>query len=513
MIAPPPPRRSWRRWGLGVLACAVLLVIVADRLQTTIRLPSGAVIVIDRVTYGRQHDSKPPLLARAMNRMWGVGTGQTGFGTPESDSIGIWMSCRTRWLHRPANFEDVFEMVLIDRDGWPHGPGRFEEYERTWNGNYGSTGQPVDLDNLRRGSSVVSFANCPVVRPDGAQVTVAALDKEGRVLGTAKIPYPGPPPPESDWTPDQLPATKTDGGLSVTLQDMEFAPPPPIADGATPRALRGVSVVPKFEVRWKGKVCSDCRPLTYDTYLGQVFGPLDGYAERVDVKSACDLSPFEPAWEWRHHFYPGPTADFDEDDLWRAGEFTVPARGQLVSPEYRGRIGDLEYGLESLGGPGEHSIEVPIGKRISLHERVTDDGSAGFSGRRMPQNSTIGTYDVYSEAPFLIVSSPPIVNDDKTRLTPSFHAIVRNVSGDVVKSSIYMLSWVQWTHDMPNGIDDPREYWIIFLPREARDIGTLNLTIAQYRVSFFSFYFRPPGLEFYRQHNLLPLKVAGFDRD
>jgi hypothetical protein len=505
MPFPPLRKLSFWKWTIGAVLCIVLIAWLASAIQTTIPLESGPVIVIDRVTYGESHKSKPPLLATIKNQLWGSGLSSSSFGGEEA-TIGLWMTSRTRWLHRPANFEGVHSIVLVDRDGWPHASGPFEEYELTLNGGYMPQSPAVDLTRLGRGNRVGSMSMLPQVRPDGPEVTVAAIDEKGRVLGMCEIDYPAPLPAESDWTPDELPVTKADGDLSVTLHDVEFGPPPPLPDGAWQRAIPGVSVRPRFEVRWKGEVCEDCWTRYYDNHLGILEGPLPGHWSRLDSKSVCDFSPFEPAWVWKHHFYPGPTADFDGEDLWRAGSITIPPADELVELERSGRIRDLEYGVVSVAGPGQHTIQVDIGQRINLHH---DDmpGVWSFSGRRMPDDSTIGTYDITTEAPFLIVASPPVWNDEKDRLTPSFHAILRNGSGEVLDSSVHMLSWVQWTQHGAKDVDHPREYWIVFLPREALIDGRLELTFAQYRMRQFSFYFRPPSLDFYRQHGLLPLTM------
>jgi hypothetical protein len=245
--------------------------------------------------------------------------------------------------------------------------------------------------------------------------------------------------------------------------------------------------------------------------------PVSGQSERNSRKDPCRWSPFEPAWEWTHNFYPGPTAKFDADDVWDGGEVEIPIAGGLGAVARRGLIHDGEYGVEYAGGPGVHEVTIEIGDRINLRKVSTDDGRFKVSGRRMGKEGTLGTYDIETEVPFLVLSSPPklICKEDFTRSTPSFHTLVQSESGEMTALRADMLSSVQWTHNMQDGIDHPREYWIAFFPRQLGEARSVRLTLAEYRFREFKFYIRPPSLELYEQLGLLPETVTsrGAKRD
>ena len=125
----------------------------------------------------------------------------------------------------------------------------------------------------------------------------------------------------------------------------------------------------------------------------------------------------------------------------------------------------------------------------------------------MPRGSTAGTYDVVSDVPFLLVTSPAIVIDDKQHLTPQFHVIVRDSAGSVIPCETERLSAPQWTHNMPDGVDHPHEYWFIFPDKDYQDLTQVHVRFEQYRVREFSFYIRPPSLDVYRELGCLPSTV------
>jgi hypothetical protein len=474
-----------------------------------VSLPNGARLVIERVTYGRQHDQKPPALAKLANRLWNRPLNSYSCGSPESDSIVLWLQCRSRWLHRPSDFGDVRCAVLIDRDGWPHAFTPISWDERTWDGAHPELPQPFDASKLRRGSDVVGVATLPPVRTQGRTLMVGFVDGGGRLVGKVDVEYPGPTLPESPWTSETLPAVRQDGDLSVALVGMNFRRPVPSPDVLAPIGPASPCIVvhPRFEIRWKGRPCPDCCFECDTRTTGMLRDPLYSYGEPAE---ACMLSPFEPAWELTQSFSPDPFVEFDDADLWDGGVIAVPPRGALSAIERRELIHDGEYGVEFVGGPGRHELTVEIGQRINLHKLNGEDARYHVVGRRMLQGSTQGTYDIDTEVPFLVLSSPPFViwRDDPSQTTPSFHTLIQDTSGTRIALETEMLSWVQWTHNMKGGIDCPREYWIAFLPTELRDVRSVQLTIAEYRIREFKFLIRPPSLDVYETLNLLPETVS-----
>jgi hypothetical protein len=502
-------RRWWRPRLLGVLIVGLGCFWWVWNSQPAISLPNGAIVVVDRLSYGTEHEPEQTFLRKLSTRFRGDPGGLQRMGA-EWDTIGIWLKCQSAWLHRPRKFDDVGNVILIDRDGWAYSGGPLQEMERTWDGAY-LAGTPVNLTTLRGGSDVATVVMRPVVRPRGGRLTVGIVDGEGSLLGTTDVPFPGPVPPESTWRPDELTVTKTVGDLSVTLLGVDFRAPEPDLErrkympGPTP----GILVIPRFEVHWKGRSCTDCWLLTGDGYLGAVRTPLSAESARVSRRNPCPWSPFEPAWEWTHYFYPGPTAEFDANEVWDGGDVAIPAPGNLLTVVRRGQIHDGEYGVEYAGGPGQHELTVEIGQRINLHKMNAEDGRYRVTGRRMNQGVTLGTYDVETDVPFLVLSSPPklICKADPSRTTPSFHTLLQIPSGQTVALKAEMLSWVQWTDSMKDGVDDPREYWIAFLPKELGDVHDVHLTLAEYRFHEFRFFIRPPNLDVYEQLNLLPETV------
>ena len=499
----------WRPRLLGVLIVGLGCLWWVWDSQPGVMLPNGARLVIERVTYGRQHDQKPPPLAKLANRLWNRPLNSYSCASPDSDSIVLWLQCRSRWLHRPRDFGDVQYAVLIDRDGWPHAFTPISWNERTWDGAHPELPQPFDSNKLRRGSDVAGVATLPPVRTRGTKLTIGFVDRSGRLVGTVDVEYPGPSAPESTWTSEALPAVRQDGDLSVALVGIDFRRPVPSPDVLAPigPASPCIVVQPRFDIRWKGRPCVDCCFECDTRTTGTLRDPLYSYGEPAE---ACMLSPFEPAWELTQSFYPSPFVEFAAAAVWSAGEVAIPPLGELSAVERRGLIHDGEYGVEYVGGVGRHELTIEIGQRINLHKLDSNDGRYRVVGRRMGQTSTDGTYDIETEVPFLVVSSPTFVisEDDTSRTTPSFHTLIQHASGTRIALEAEMLSWVQWTHNMKGGVDCPREYWIAFLPTELRDVRSVHPTLAEYRFREFKFLIRPPSLDVYERLKLLPETVS-----
>lgn len=357
---PPAPRekRSINPWllifgtaiGVVMLIAAVLFVVARltpeQPLDDNERLmPDGSVLKIEAVQWGG-FDSLAFSYSPSSRISW-VTSDPIAValnGGSGGDVLRIWMSRRDLRSGRSLDFDWWATSLAVNSLGQEtadYQPRLFQINREQRDSRLGN--RPFHADRLHFDTWVVS-SSFPVFRTDEGRFQLKVKNTVGEVVATFDLTHPSPPQLQ-DWQAEELPATKTDRELSITLQQLRPVPPP---HARNELGVKRWYFEPEYTLTENGQ----------PTAAWNVeYGIADSFGE---------LIPYAGLFDWTHHptwrvslvAYRKENSDFPASDTWSVGDVTLPSADTVVPLKDERTIDGATVRLVAIAGPGKTSYPV-----------------------------------------------------------------------------------------------------------------------------------------------------------
>lgn len=348
--------RSEERWFLLRVLLLVIgliagfFIILALRSQKDLskyphaRLPDGTWLIIRQINVGTDHSIEVPYPFKRRFR-----TGQRSYLqtlSTSTDRMGIWM----------MRLDDQGE--ALDLDWFKAVEAQVDDprvikprhYQRRYNRTNNSSGDSTGMEGFSKAEpfgsrtlmdiDLVHF-DLPMIRPQAESITLKIYDGSGIVVTQLKFaPPPLPTQSVENWSPDPLPATQSDGDVSVTLTGVDFR-----QESHQP----GMTVLPQLKFEHRGQP---------SVTWGSICRLKDPAGNSVDSWN-CDLPPGESAWKLTLSASQLPNGRFQADERLILPAKSLAPDGQLKMLSESYDINGLSVSLIGLGGQGPVSFELP----------------------------------------------------------------------------------------------------------------------------------------------------------
>ena len=265
-----------------------------------INFDNGDKLTLLGVDYGKRH-LKPGAKAPASAARGGP-RNASSFTTP-SDALVVWL----RLEHDPQQYPN-YQFYIYDRAGAACAEGQRNYFNNT-GGQQSNEIFAIQFDAFPRRAGRLAM------RVQGNVQNV------GQVLAQEKFTFANPvSKPFPGWTPEPLPASKTDGGLTVTLDKFSFGADSSFnrdQDNPDDAINKGVSF--SFHVEQNGKPVVNWAPVSIQTSDATGNRTSAGAGTQwQDNEGAATyqwgLWPDEAAWKVRLEF--SRQSGYDENELW-----------------------------------------------------------------------------------------------------------------------------------------------------------------------------------------------------
>jgi hypothetical protein len=346
------------------------------------RLPDGTWLVARGVTVGTNHVVDIPYALKVQMNRWDRGHHQsTSTNTPR---MAIWLTRENdRGEFLDLNWFKRCELILGEGDRAIPNTYHYDSVRDYGSGSSG-TGSDGYSDAQPFGSNssmdmALIYFDLPLVRPNGTPMILRVYDGSGAVV--AELPLDRPALTtivDEVWEPDPLPATRTDGNLSVTMTGFKKYPR---EDWQLP------SLAPQLTFVHDGQESKTW--VASHQFVDQL--------GNVSNSWNCDLSNQEAAWKMQltmtqtanGRFLPEETTRLPSIPLTKARTFAQVSQswtlnGASVSLLGLGGTGPLEFTLPSSTAefrtapwqPGQHSGGMSSRSNGSLIEVDFTSGGA-----------------------------------------------------------------------------------------------------------------------------------------
>ena len=218
---------------------------------------------------------------------------------------------------------------------------------------------------------------CPFPRRDPILHFRCYEENHDQPILELRVPNPGFEPFFVEWSPEELPITKSQGPLTVTLKR------------GPQDSFVNYLQAEDIEISSADKSWTEIRP-QWNAWMSDATGNRS--------RNLSGLSPFEPAWKLTLKIHRDPSASFTEDEVWRTELFPVPADLSVTKLDLRHVAAGIELRAPFVSSAG--SVEE-IGGALSVTPS-TDSYLGGASVRRgRDQFAAFGCID--SSRPFIYV--------------------------------------------------------------------------------------------------------------
>lgn len=351
-----------------------------------VQLSDGTWLVARSVSTGTSHSIEIPYPFDIQLSRWQ--RSYTSSHTTQSDRMVIWLT------HENSRGEildlDWFaKCQLVLADDYRVNPNNYQRQIITGNSSSGSgVGSTGYSDATAFGPSkkqqmaIIHF-DLPVVRPRNGSMTLDIHDGVGEVIAQLEVPYPRLPNMIlEDWEPEPLPATRTVGNLSVTLNSMKYH-----------SHTQGIAANPQLKYVHDG--------LNSNTWSALI--EILDQVGNVSSNYNCDLSPLESAWKLRLTLHQTHNGRFLAEETHKLALKQLPAAKQLVLTTETHTVNEVPVSLVGIGGTGPIEFTLPN----STATFKTGEYKPGQSAYGMSTSCSGSTCNVEltSGHPFLITGS------------------------------------------------------------------------------------------------------------
>jgi len=421
VTAEPQSGRREERWFVArlflwlLLAIALFWGLLQFRAQFNTsglhraKLPDGTWIVVRGTSTGRVHSVEVPYpISYQLRRMKRKHSER--YTTPE-DRMVLWVT-RENDRGQPLDLSWFLRAEMDVSDSETLSPHQYQRQTvSSFNSNSSGSTRSGFNDAKPFGSALkVDLAmirmEFPLVRPRDGQMVLHLLDGAKRDVGTVQIPYPRLSTISTEeWQPDPLPASRTDGNLTVTLDAVKFVEN--VEQG-------GVSVVPQLTFVHDGQPS-----MTWTTtqYLHDLLG------NECQTWNS-DLSPSEPAWKLKLTMYQMANGRFTPEESARLPLRPLTPVRKLVQANETHSVNGEKVMLIGLGGPGPLEFQLP-NSSAQFTTTAYRPGQLGFGVSNSCVNSKCKV-EFSSGYPFLITS------DSSGQRGASVQVLLRDQDGEVM---------------------------------------------------------------------------------
>lgn len=371
------------------------------------KLPDGTWIVVRGISIGTTHSIEVPypldVQLRRLQRKYSEGH------TTSMERMVMWV---TRETDRGAPL-DVDWFLRADLDVGDAAKVTPEQLHRQVIQLYRSSGSGAGRSGFSDAKPFGSRTKVdmallrfefPLIRPRTGQMSLNVRDGAGAVVGTVRIPYPRLANISTeDWQPDPLPASRTDGNLTVTLDGVKFYDNP---------EQGGVSVVPQLSFVHNGRA---------STSWAATHELIDLLGNRCQTWN-CDLSTSEPAWKLRLTMAQTADGRFTPEESIRLPLRPLTAQGQIALAGETHTVNGEKVSLVGFVGPGPVVFQLP-NSNSEFKSSVYRPGQMGF-GMSTTCGSSKCKVEFSSGAPFLITT------DSSSQRDVSVEIVLRDQAGE-----------------------------------------------------------------------------------
>jgi hypothetical protein len=309
-----------------------------------VKLPDGSWLVARQVTVGKIHAIEIPYPLGVQLRRW-----QQSYKQPHmtsEDRTVVWLM---RENDRGERLDlDWLKRVEIDvGDPRPISPHQYHRQNVQTNSGSGSGTGSTGFSDAKPFAAATPMEialihfDFPLLRPRDAKMIVKVFDGSDTLIAELPLPYIPPPSLSTEqWEPDPLPASRTDGNLTVTLNGVDFF---------ETSENNGVYVRPR---------------LTYvhDGTASTTWGATEVFHDLLGNQSYawnCDLSPAESAWKMKLRMTQYTNGRFlpEETKKLPARPLTPARQLDVVSETYK--VNEHSVSIVGMGGQGPLDFTLP----------------------------------------------------------------------------------------------------------------------------------------------------------
>lgn len=350
-------RRTVNPWVLilggsvGAVAIIVLVLFVVARLTPERPLgdnerlmPDGTVLKIEGVTWGLIHFVSvdcPPAQPWAF---WDDRQVQV-YDNQGIQALKIWMTHRDRRSGRLLNFDWWGTSTVTNSLGV-----EISDYAPTYfiagqfNGMKSSR-RPFRANGPDRDGTWLVNSSFPAFRTDNGKFLLQVKNTSGEVVAKFDLIHPSPPAAKN-WQAEELPATKSQGDLMVTLHRLrrDFY--------SHPGGGKTWYFAPETTVTENGLPTNDWY---FGMNLQDAFG--NDLSRHVNVTT---VSAGEPAWKIQLRGWRREDKEFPASETWTLADVPLPERDFLKPLSDAHTVDGVTIKLVAFAGAGNVSYELPI---------------------------------------------------------------------------------------------------------------------------------------------------------
>lgn len=408
-VSPHREKRSLNPWllvfgaGFGFMVLVVvglsLLALLAPKQSlraNEVLMSDGKVLRIEAVTWGKNHRLNFDYSSSASWEFWNRRTMPLQHGGGH-DQLMVWMTCRDARSGRSLDFDWWSGSVVVDSLGeelrdfnpmfWQFGP----------RGSSGGGGQrPFRADRSGYDTWLVG-SSFPAFRTDGGRFKLQVKNASGNVVATIELTHPSPPAAQT-WQPEELPATKSVGNVTVTMNRLN----------ANSQSHSHNGVEQKWWYYWPDASVSENGSPTSEWSVNQldVTDPLGNqpqYGQSLSIR--------EPAWKVRVVAARTQASKFTPAETWNPSElvtFVLPAKDTAVPLTCAHMIDGVAITLAAFAGPGKTSYSIATPGMSKYGNFTSSSGGSAFGSSTKTEtkrNGSTTTATVDANWPHLTLES------------------------------------------------------------------------------------------------------------
>ncbi len=473
----PPTRREKRPLNPWLLVCGVclgfmVLVVVGLSLlallapKQTLRaneflMPDGKVLRIEGVTWGKTHRLDFEYSPAGPWEFWDRRRMPITHGQGV-DQLVVWMTCHELKSGRSLDFDWWSGSVAIDA----HGDEIPDHSASLWQmGARGSTSasgnpRPFRADRSTYNTWLV-FSSFPSFRTEQGRFKLQLKNLAGEVATTIELTHPSPPVVQT-WQAEELPATKANGDVAVTLKHLHANFHWNTSNGVktkywyySPEATVSVDGQPAAD--WYVNLLETADPLGNQQHYGQ------------------SLSIRELAWKVRLAACRAQTSKFSATETWTLTDVPLPEKDTAPPRSDSQTIDGVTVTLVALAGSGKTSYSIATPSLAGYGNFSSSSGGSAFGSSTKVESKRNG-----STATSTVEANWPHLTLDAVGLT-ALHRL-------------YLLA----KDDQGRSVETQQSYHYgglqSFFFKTEPDAKSLTLSIIVHKGREFEFFIKPPEL-------------------
>ena len=434
-------------------------------------MPDGTVLQLQKVTFGKQHEFDYGLPSSGFSLLSRLSPHSFTTGTAE-DSFVFWLTRHAASTGKSLDFDWWSHCVAFDDDGCEivdQYPGRFAATANSsMSHSITRPMPPLSAQDSQKYDLVAVHSSMRAFRHRGNTFKLQVFDVKGTMAAAFEVPDLSPNRGQfSIWSPEALPVTKTDHGVSVTLKG--FTGTKTASNLASGQESETIRMDAELEIEQDGQPA----PQWSRTNV-KILDAIGNVGSLWD----CRLCPGEAAWKVQVRVFRSENAQFLPSELWTVPNVAAPITDKSTRLGEAQTLQGLTLELIGIGGAGTVT-------HYGLTQKTS--GSWGMSG-----NIGAGA----TQFPFSLETKSEKGAGSTTTVKCNLPHIVARVKG---------LTEDHYTPDLQVADDQGRvvpayglqrhaeeiQFWFLMVPDDAK---SLDLTFIVQKGRKVEFLVKPPPL-------------------